>query len=83
MKKQKSSINSNKNYRSEIKIIPIKMDYCVLIFNALNFFLVVRLHRVSVPNFIFLKFKPIKFDLECVKFTAKIVWIQIFTTFLT
>ena len=28
--------NSNKNYRREIKLVPINMDYCLLQFDALK-----------------------------------------------
>ena len=43
----------NSNYRTKIKLIPIIMDYCLLQFDALQFFLGVRLHRGSLPNFHF------------------------------
>ena len=36
-----------------MKLVPIIMDYCLLHFNALKFFLGVRLHGVSQPNFHF------------------------------
>ena len=34
----------NANYRTEMKLVPITMDYCLLQFDALKFFLVVSLH---------------------------------------
>ena len=37
-KKQKT-INSNKKYRREMKLIPFNIDYCVLHFDVLIFFL--------------------------------------------
>ena len=43
-KKRKTPINSNTNYRREIKLIPINMDYCLLQFDAVKFFLGVHLH---------------------------------------
>ena len=36
--------NSNANYRREIKLVPINMDYCLLQIGALKVFLGVRLH---------------------------------------
>ena len=38
-------INSSTNNRSEMKLVPIIMDYCRLQFNALKFFFVVPLHE--------------------------------------
>ena len=32
------------NYRTEMKLVPIIMDYCLLQFDALKFFLGVSLH---------------------------------------
>ena len=43
-KKRNTPFNSKANYYTEIKLIPINVDYCLLWFNALNFFLRVRLH---------------------------------------
>ena len=75
-------INSNTNYHREMKHGPINMDYCLLQFDALKFFLGVLLHRGSLPNFNFLN---VNFQIEnnIVKFTTQIAWIKIFTTFLT
>ena len=42
--KQKPSVYFNINYRTEVKLVPIIMDYCLLQFDALKFFLGVRLH---------------------------------------
>ena len=36
-----------------MKLVPIIMDYCLLQFGALKFFLGVRLHEMSLPNFNF------------------------------
>ena len=46
----------NTNYRTEMKLVPVIMDYCLLQFDALKYFLVVRLHgeRGSYPNCYFL-----------------------------
>ena len=44
----------NTNYRTEMKLVPIIMDYRLLQFDPLKFFLGVRLHRGSLPNFDFL-----------------------------
>ena len=56
-KNRNTPINSNTNYRREMKIIPINMDYCLLQFDALQFFLGVRLHGGSAPNFNFFQYK--------------------------
>ena len=52
---KKSPIYFNPNYRKEMKLVPIIMYYCLLQFDALKFFLGVRLHVVggSQPNFNF------------------------------
>ena len=36
--KKKTPVNFNTNYRGEIKLIPINMNYCLLQFDALKFF---------------------------------------------
>ena len=43
-KKRNTPIYFNTNYRREMKLVPIIMNYCLLKFNALIFFLSVRLH---------------------------------------
>ena len=52
-KKRKTPIYFNANYRTEMELVPIIMDYCLLQFDALKFFLGVRLHGGSLPNFNF------------------------------
>ena len=53
-KKEKNTvINSNTIYRGEMKLVSINMDYCLVQFDALKFFLEVRLHGGSQPNFSF------------------------------
>ena len=47
-KKRNIPIYFNTNYRIEIKLVPIIMDYCLLKFDALNFFLGVRLHGTTL-----------------------------------
>ena len=42
--KRNTPIYFYKNYRTEMKLVPIIMDYCLLQFDALKFFLGVRLH---------------------------------------
>ena len=37
-KKRNTLIYFNANYRTEVKLIPIIMDYCLLQFDALKFF---------------------------------------------
>ena len=43
-KKRNTLIYFNTNYRTEMKLIPIIMDYSLLQFDALKFFLGVHLH---------------------------------------
>ena len=43
-KKKNTPINSNTNYRREMKLGPKDMDYCLLQFDTMKFFLEVRLH---------------------------------------
>ena len=52
-KKKNTSNYFNTNYHGEMKVVPIIMDYCLLQFDALKFFLRVRLHGESLPNFNF------------------------------
>ena len=58
LKKKDTPINSITNYRSEVKLIPINMDYCLLQFDDLKFFSGVRLHKGSPPNFNFFNINP-------------------------
>ena len=51
--KRKTPINSNANYRKEMKLVPINMNYCQLQFDAIQFFLWVNLHGGCIPNFNF------------------------------
>ena len=57
-KKRNTPIYFNTNYRREMKLVPIIMDYCLLQFDALKFFLGVRLHGGSLPNFNFFNVNP-------------------------
>ena len=41
-----------------MKLLPIIMDYCILKFDALNFFFGLRLHGGSLPNFNFFNVNP-------------------------
>ena len=50
-KKKNTPINSNTNYRREMKFVPIIMDYCLLLFDALKCFLGFHLHGGSLPYF--------------------------------
>ena len=43
-KKKKGTPPINRNYRKEMKFVSIIMDYCLLQFDALKFFLDVRLY---------------------------------------
>ena len=51
-------INFNTNSRREIKLVPINMDYCLLQFDAIKYFLGVHLHGGSQPNFNFFNVNP-------------------------
>ena len=57
-KKKNTPNNFNPNYRTEMKLVPINMDYCLLQFDVLKFFLGVRLHGGSQPNFDFFNVNP-------------------------
>ena len=57
-KKRNTAINSNVNYRREMMLVQINTDYCLLQFDALKFFLEVRLHGGSLPNFNFFNVNP-------------------------
>ena len=50
-RKRNAPIYFNTNYRTEVKLVPIIVDYCPLQFDALNFFLIDHLHEESQPNF--------------------------------
>ena len=52
-RKEKKHLYFNTNYRTEVKLVPIFMNYCVLQLDTLKFFLGVRLHEGggSLPNF--------------------------------
>ena len=52
-KKMETLINSNTNYRRDMKLIPMNTDYCLLQFDVLKFFLGVHLHGRFQPNFNF------------------------------
>ena len=43
-KKRNTSIYFNANYRTEMKLVPVIMGYCLLQFDTLKFFLGVHLH---------------------------------------
>ena len=51
-------INSNTKYHRGMKLIPINMDYCLLQFDAVKFFLCARLHGVSLQNLNFFNVNP-------------------------
>ena len=58
-KKRHAPINLNTYYRREMKLLPIDVDYCLLQFIALKFFLGVRLFEGgSIPNFNFFYVNP-------------------------
>ena len=56
-KRGNNFINFHTNYRRRIKFMLINMDFCLLEFDALNFFLGDRLHGVFLPNFNFFSAK--------------------------
>ena len=41
-----------------MKLVPIIIDYCLLQFDALNYFLGIRLHGGFLPNFKFFNANP-------------------------
>ena len=51
-------INSSRSHRREMKLLPINIDYCLLQFDALKFFLEVNLHEGSLPNINFFNVNP-------------------------
>ena len=57
-KKRNAPIYFNSNYCTEIKLVSIIMDYCLLQFDVLKFFLGVHLHRESQPNLKFFNVNP-------------------------
>ena len=57
-KTRNTPIYFNINYRIAIELVPIIMDYCLLPFDALKFFLGVRQHGGSQPNFNFFNENP-------------------------
>ena len=63
---KKTPIYFNTNYCTEMKLVLIIMDYCLLQFDALKFFLGVRLHGRPQPNFNFFNVNPQIFN-EMVK----------------
>ena len=56
-------------YRTEMKLEPLIINYCLLQFNALKFSLGVRLSGGSLPNFKFLQYEP-RFFNKIIKFTS-------------
>ena len=50
-KKRNNPIYFKRNYRTEMKLVPVIMYYCQLQFDALKFFFGVRLHGRSQPIF--------------------------------
>ena len=63
-KKRNIPIYFNTNYRREMKLVPIIMDYCLLQFDALKFLLGVRLQGGSQPNFNYFNVNPQIFQLN-------------------
>ena len=56
--KKKRTIYFNLSYCTEIKMVPIIMDYCLFQFDSLKFFIGVHLHGGSQPNFNFFNINP-------------------------
>ena len=56
--KRNTIIYFNTNYRTETKLAPIIMDYSLLQFDALKYFLGVHLYGGSQPNFNFFNVNP-------------------------
>ena len=59
---KKKPIYFNAYYRTEMKLVPTIMDYCLLQYDALKFFLRVRLHGGSRPHFNFFNVNPQTFQ---------------------
>ena len=57
-RKETPPIYLNKNYRTEMKLIPTIKDYSLLQFDDLKFFLGVCLHGMSLLNFKFFNVNP-------------------------
>ena len=57
-KKKKKPIYFNLNYRTEMKLVPIIVDKCLLQFDALKFLLGVCLHGEFQLNFNFFNVNP-------------------------
>ena len=64
-KKRNTHIYFNTNYCTEMKLVQIIMDYCLLQFDALKFILRVRLHGGFLFNFYFIKVNPQIFQRNC------------------
>ena len=61
---KKKTIYFITNHCTETKLIPIIMDYCLLQFEALKFFLGVHLDMGYLPNFNFFIVNPLIFQLN-------------------
>ena len=61
-RKRNTPIYFNTNSRTKMKLVPIIMDYCLLQFDALKFFLGVYQHGESQPNFNFFSVNPPNFS---------------------
>ena len=70
--KKKKTIYFNTNYRTEMKLVPIIMDYSLLQFDAFKFVLKVRLQGRGLYLALVFSMQSPKFDNEIVKFTAHI-----------
>ena len=57
-RKRNTPIYFNTNYRTEMKLVPIIMDYCLLQFDVLKFFSGVHLQGGSLSNFQFFNVNP-------------------------
>ena len=64
-KEKKPSTYFNTNYHREMKLVPIIMDYCLIQFDDLKFFLGVCLDEGSQRNFIFFNVNPQIFQRNC------------------
>ena len=80
--KRNTPIYFNTNFHTETKLVPIIIDYCLLNFDALKFFLGVRLHGRSVLTFNLFNVNPRIFQRNR-KVHLSNCRKQIFTKFLT
>ena len=82
-KQTKQTIYFNTNYPRKVELVPLNMDYCLLQFEALIFFLgSVYTGEGALPNCNFFKVS-LQILNKIIKFASQIAWMQIFIAFQT